>query len=484
MGGCNSTGDDWEGCRRQLQSAAFGTMPTRTTPDAIIPITVGVADTGRGDTTTAPTLDSNGGAQGGVTRNTTALVWTITDGPLTLNATVYYTLNTTYPTVVCDTTGTFLPPCHSGQTTKCCNGTYISPPTYGHFAGQVHVNNGSSSQTPFSLPITGADTGPRDLPRRRTKTLVLYHNGHGQLWNDNSTTHKVAVDPLCVRLPDEPRLTAKWHAQCWVNWDTVPGWVNELGFDVMEFNMPLLGPNNNGSIGSRRHEWFEQWEARGVKTMRFFLEPVSLAINYAQTLGYTRFVMIGLSGGGWSTTVASALDPRIGLSIPVAGSIPFSMRKHPDHYHDGGDWEQYAARPIYQACDYKCMYTLAGLEPGRVQVQVLHEADPCCFRAGQRHAAIIDYNREIAERLGNISSLRLGNISSLASGKVAGVLSRLAHPTTGSMCTAATAGNVHEVNMRDKALVAYLIDRFDAGALSNLPGPKCAELPFNVLHHW
>ena len=31
--------------------------------------------------------------------------------------------------------------------------------------------------------------------------------------------------------------------------------------------------------------------------------------------------MIGLSGGGWSTTVAAALDPRIGLSLPVAGSV-------------------------------------------------------------------------------------------------------------------------------------------------------------------
>ena len=47
--------------------------------------------------------------------------------------------------------------------------------------------------------------------------------------------------------------------------------------------MPLLGPNNNGSIGSRRHEWFGPWEAKGVKVMRFFVEPVSLAINFALT---------------------------------------------------------------------------------------------------------------------------------------------------------------------------------------------------------
>ena len=79
---------------------------------------------------------------------------------------------------------------------------------------------------------------------------------------------------------------------------------------------------------------------------RFFLEPVSLAINFAITQGYERFVMVGLSGGGWSTTVASALDKRIGLSFPVAGSLPLDMRTN--DWHDGGDYEQ-TGRPIYKA---------------------------------------------------------------------------------------------------------------------------------------
>ena len=103
----------------------------------------------------------------------------------------------------------------------------------------------------------------------RTKTLVLYHNGHGQLWVPNVTTKVDAADPLCVRAPEpgEPRLTARWHAECWYNWDSTPGWLSELGYDVMEFNMPLLGPNNNGSMGTRRHEYFAAWEAKGVRTM-------------------------------------------------------------------------------------------------------------------------------------------------------------------------------------------------------------------------
>jgi hypothetical protein len=59
---------------------------------------------------------------------------------------------------------------------------------------------------------------------------------------------------------------------------------------------------------------------------QFFLEPVWLSVNYAKSLGYQRIIMGGLSGGGWTTTVAAAIDPRIGLSFPVAGSVPCDFR--------------------------------------------------------------------------------------------------------------------------------------------------------------
>lgn len=99
-----------------------------------------------------------------------------------------------------------------------------------------------------------------------------------------------------------------------------------------------------------------------------------------------------------------------------------------------------------------------------MQVQVLHEADPCCFRSGPRHAAIIDYNSEVAQRLAAASNTTTGS---------------------GTMCTAATTGNVHEVSMRDKALIAYLIDLYDSGGGAALPrADECPRLPFNVLHRW
>ena len=41
-----------------------------------------------------------------------------------------------------------------------------------------------------------------------------------------------------------------------------------------------------------------------------------------KALGYKHIVMAGLSGGGWTTTISAAIDPRITLSMPIAGSMP------------------------------------------------------------------------------------------------------------------------------------------------------------------
>jgi hypothetical protein len=65
--------------------------------------------------------------------------------------------------------------------------------------------------------------------------------------------------------------------------------------------------------------------------------------------------MLGLSGGGWTTTLAAAIDPRIEVSFPTAGSTPFSFKHDTAVYNDVEDYEQQIARPIYSICDYTCM---------------------------------------------------------------------------------------------------------------------------------
>ena len=274
----------------------------------------------------------------------------------------------------------------------------------------------------------------------------------------------------------------------------------------------------------RRHAWFQQYEDKGDYTMRYFIEPVALAAGYAKSLGYKHVVMMGLSGGGWTTTVASSVVTDIELSFPVAGSMPKWptttypkwvpdlpeghnqkavspnlfvpppvigagkcpwLRQHPraarciharampaastpaafptptvpqrrrrcrarpfchpatdwplaaplphrpvSSAASGGDYEQMQARPMYSVAEgFLQMYVMAGLEPDRHQLQIVHEYDSCCFRGAGLFSEIKEYNAYVQGQV------------------------------KGWMQTAVTAGNYHEVNPRDKVLIALLVEK-------------------------
>ena len=74
----------------------------------------------------------------------------------------------------------------------------------------------------------------------------------------------------------------------------------------------------------------------------YFIEPVVLSINHALALGYDphRIYLMGKSGGGWTTTLAAAVDPRITVSFPIAGSVPLDIKVGRWRAHDVGDYEQ------------------------------------------------------------------------------------------------------------------------------------------------
>jgi hypothetical protein len=178
---------------------------------------------------------------------------------------------------------------------------------------------------------------------------------------------------------------------------------NELGYDVMELNMPLYGCNAQ-SYGHHPHTWFEQYEKKGDHTMRYFIEPVALAVAHAKRAGYKHIVMSGFSGGGWTTHVAAAVIPDIQLSIAVAGSTPKwptksyphwmpdlpegknALAKSPDVFDPppeigaGGDYEQNLPAGAKDAVGgYAELYVLAGLEPKRYMIQVhfTHALNSC-----------------------------------------------------------------------------------------------------------
>ena len=144
-------------------------------------------------------------------------------------------------------------------------------------------------------------------PQGLSGTLVIWHNGHNQ---------------PCVIPGGDP------------DYDGTVDWLNQLGYDVLSLHMPTYQVNAAAPPFACNHGAFAALEAQGLPVFRYFMEPIVRAVAFALARGYTQVVMGGLSGGGWSTTLAAAIDPRIGLSMPVAGSVPC------DFSHVSWDFEQ------------------------------------------------------------------------------------------------------------------------------------------------
>ncbi|CAE7945210.1 cysK [Symbiodinium sp. KB8] len=252
------------------------------------------------------------------------------------------------------------------------------------------------------------------LPRKG-KTLVLFHNGHG-------------MSKGCPTYGDT---------------DGSADWLNQMGFDVATVMMPFKDCNSDPHDPRSLHAWFQPFEDEGKPWVQYFLEPVINTINFAiDSLAYERIIMMGLSGGGWTTTLAAAVDPRIVLSIPIAGSLPCDFR------HTSWDFEQFCSDRWAQIGNYTALYVLAALEKDRASVQMLHESDPCCFHACGRHSRIQDYNRFVN------SAAR------------------------GVFETVVTEGNLHQFNPREKVIAATLI-----GKIARKEEIKACDVqsPFNVL---
>lgn len=159
------------------------------------------------------------------------------------------------------------------------------------------------------------------------------------------------------------------------------------GYGVTAFSMPHRDPNVtparvetplHGTLPPLRdHETFQWLESEDFSPVRLFVEPLVVAVNQALLDGYTGIAATGISGGGWTVTVAAALDPRIRASYPVAGSLPVHLAILPPN--EPQDWEQRAA-DIYRMASYLDLYVLGAAGAGRRQVQILNQYDACCFR--------------------------------------------------------------------------------------------------------
>ena len=189
------------------------------------------------------------------------------------------------------------------------------------------------------------------LPEESNEKLILYHHGH-----------------------DGDFLLGK---------DTIQFFL-ERNFTVLAMTMPLVGMNNQPTveidgIGEMKlisHDQLRFLEKNSFNPMKLFIHPIQVSLNFLEKeYDFKRYSIIGLSGGGWTGIVYSAIDDRISDSFSVASSMPFYLRVDE---RDIGDYEQ-TNIDLYKISNYLELYVLAAYGDDRKHIQIFNKNDPCCY---------------------------------------------------------------------------------------------------------
>ena len=252
----------------------------------------------------------------------------------------------------------------------------------------------SSGEVPTStLPtsVTAVYSGAGSLPSQLGGVSASLVESVEQLnmSTDDLATHAYLIHPETPAAERKLAIVHQGHqANLLGGLDTTTNYFLQIGYDVLAMNMPLLGWNpdrtvtlpDGTSLTTGSHSTLmNSFGVQNDNGFRFFVDPVVTGINYFvnQQPDYTDVFMTGLSGGGWTTAVVPAVDTRINLSVPVAGSTPLYIRDiQPSSV---GDLEQTWAGLYVDRASWLDLYILAGYGEGREQIQVNNQFDSCCF---------------------------------------------------------------------------------------------------------
>ncbi|MGH7957551.1 MAG: hypothetical protein ACREH8_11150 [Opitutaceae bacterium] len=217
------------------------------------------------------------------------------------------------------------------------------------------------------------------IPQQPNRELVVLHHGHACTLDDDPSPDEVGYG-----------LQRTIHA------------LLREGYGVLGVFMPHKRPGD--CRAGRIHDGLMATTTTG-SPLKYFLDPVAIGLNHLKTRSrqedfpnYRTFHMIGLSGGGWTTTVYAAIDPTIQCSFPVAGTMPLYLRQG----GSVGDREQYESS-FYRLAGYPDLYILGSQGRGRKQVQILNRRDDCCFGQAQHgENAATPYAESVREYEGRV----------------------------------------------------------------------------------
>ena len=176
------------------------------------------------------------------------------------------------------------------------------------------------------------------------------------------------------------------------------------GYTIAAFSMPLVGMNNQpivnlehlGPIKFTGHKQFQLLETDDFSPISYFFTPINYTLNYLDdNYDFTSYYMIGISGGGWTSTIYPAVDTRISKSFAINGSLPLFLRVNPE---DVGDYEQFHP-DLLKITNYLELYIMSSYGENREFTQIFNKYDPCCF-AGLKYEHYEVELQQIINKLG------------------------------------------------------------------------------------
>ncbi|MGA3326717.1 MAG: dienelactone hydrolase family protein [Terriglobia bacterium] len=136
-----------------------------------------------------------------------------------------------------------------------------------------------------------------------------------------------------------------------------------------------------GELNQKENEhWFaSQLDLVGMNGVGLFYLAMRRGLDFlavSPNVDPNRIGVTGLSGGGWQTIILSSLDPRVAVSVPVAGYVTLQGRleRLPG---EPGDIEQNPS-DFLVGQDYS---TLTAMRAPRPTLLLNNAEDDCCFRA-------------------------------------------------------------------------------------------------------
>lgn len=157
--------------------------------------------------------------------------------------------------------------------------------------------------------------------------------------------------------------------------------INEALHGMIALNLEWLG---TGELSDPRdsHWLTPGLDLAGANGVGLFYLAMRRGLDYLAedpNVDPNRIAMTGVSGGGWQTIVLSSLDPRVKVSIPVAGfgTMPERVARQAFNNGEPGDPEQEPSDFLKQR-DYS---TLAAMRAPRPTLLINNAEDTCCYRA-------------------------------------------------------------------------------------------------------